>query len=139
MAEPYFDNKKQLERIKLHLIKGEILYSVLDLKGIGTGFLGITDRRVIFYDQAFLSKKKAVVSIPYKHIIAVASADEGLLIPTNDLSLVTAAGAYTFHFLGADKSHYAYTSILTLMLQKEETKVTIVQPDPSPTAPKTDG
>lgn len=119
MTEPYADNKKQLERIQKHLIKNEILYAVMDLKGIGTGFMGITDRRVIFYDQAFLAKKKAVVSIPYKHIIAVASTDEGILIPTNELSLITAAGNYTFQFLGPDKSHYAYQSILTIMLKQE--------------------
>jgi len=51
MTEPYTDNKKQLERIQKHLLKSETLYAVLDLKGIGSGFIGVTDKRVIFYDQ----------------------------------------------------------------------------------------
>lgn len=123
MTEPYTDNKKQLERIQKHIIKNEVLYAVLDLKGIGTGFIGITDKRVIFYDQGFLSKKKSIVSIPIEKITAVASADDGILIPTNELTLITPAGNFTFDFLGPDKSHYAYQLILTVILKptKQET------------------
>lgn len=116
-AQPYTDNKKQLDRIQKHLIKNETLYAVLDLKGVGTGFIGITDKRIIFYDQGFLTKKKSIVSIPIDKITAVSSADEGILIPTNELTLITPAGNFTFEFLGADKSHYAYQLILTVMLK----------------------
>lgn len=126
MNQPYTDNKKQLERIQKHILKNEILYAVLDLKGIGSGFIGVTDRRVIFYDQGFLSKKKSVISIPIEKIIAVASADDGILIPTNELTLITPAGNFNFEFMGADKSHYAYQLILTVLLkpQKQDTITT---------------
>jgi hypothetical protein len=46
----YFDNKGQHDRIVAYLIKGENLFAVYDCKGSGTGFVGITDQRVIFYD-----------------------------------------------------------------------------------------
>jgi len=128
MTEPYFDNKKQLERIQAHLIQNEILYAVIDLKGIGSGFLGISDRRVIFYDQAFLTKKKAVVSIPYKHIVGIAASDEGVLFKTSEITLMTSAGNYTFEFMGPQKAHYAYTCILTIVLRKEtQTQTEITQ------------
>jgi hypothetical protein len=72
MAQPIFDKKDQLERIVKYLIPGEDLYAVFDCKGGGTGFVGITDRRVIFYDQGILFKKKNIVSIPYNQVIGVA-------------------------------------------------------------------
>ena len=51
------------------------------MKGAGTGFLGITNKRIIYYDKAFLKNKKALVSIPYDRIASVASEDnKGFLI-----------------------------------------------------------
>jgi hypothetical protein len=58
MSQPYFDNKGQLDRIAAYCIPGEAIYAVFDCKGKGTGFVGITDRRVIFYDQGVFSNKK---------------------------------------------------------------------------------
>jgi len=80
------------------------------------GFVGITDRRVIFYDQGFVIKKKSMVSIPYNQIIGVASADEGLIFQTSEITLITAAGKFTFEFRGSDKAHNAYTYILQQIL-----------------------
>lgn len=111
-----FDNKSQLERIRAYLISGEKLYAVLDLKGSGTGFVGLTDRRLIFYDQGVLFKKKSMVSIPYNQIIGVASADEGMIFTTSEVSLITAAGKFTFEFRGSDKAHNAYVYIMTQIL-----------------------
>ena len=118
MAEPHFDDKKQLDRIVAYLIKSEALFAVYDCKGAGTGFVGITDRRVIFYDQSFMTKKKAMVSIPYNRVIGVASADEGVLFQTSEITLLTAAGNYTFQFRGADKAHAAYAYILNQILNQ---------------------
>ena len=75
------DKKDQLEKIEGVCLPDELIRAVFDLKGMGTGFLGITDKRIIFYDKAFLKKKKALVSIPHSHIAAVASEDrKGLII-----------------------------------------------------------
>ena len=66
-----FDNQKQYDRIKEYIITGESLKVVYDCKGGGTGFIGITDQRIIFYDQSFVTKKKSMVSIPYNRIIGI--------------------------------------------------------------------
>src|SRR5687767_72383 len=60
-----YDRKDQHDRIAAYIIPGEKLMAVYDLKGVGTGFVGISDRRVIFYDQGTFGKKRAMISIPY--------------------------------------------------------------------------
>ncbi len=114
--DPIFDNKGQLERIKAYLIPGENLYAVFDCKGGGTGFVGITDQRVIFYDQGFLIKKKSMVSIPYNQVVGVLSVDEGIVFQTSEIALITGAGKFSFEFRGGDKAHKAYAYIMSQIL-----------------------
>ncbi len=114
--DPKFDQKDQLARIQAYLIKGETLYAVYDCKGAGTGFVGITDQRIIFYDQGILAKKKTMVSIPYHQIIGVASADEGMIFKSSEISIITAAGRFEFEFRGADKAHDVYAYVMTQIL-----------------------
>jgi hypothetical protein len=117
MAEPSFDNADQLKRIQAYLVQGETLHAVWDCKGAGTGFVGITDQRLIFYDQGVLIKKKAMVSIPFNRVIGVASADTGgLVFKSTELALLTAAGRFEFEFRGADKAHWTYQFIMTQIL-----------------------
>lgn len=118
MAEVRYDNKRQLNRITAYLIPGETLRAVYDCKGGGTGFVGITDQRIIFYDQAFLRSKKAMVSIPYNRVIGVASEDEGVIFKTSTITLITSAGNYTFEFRGADKAHWTYGFIMNQILNQ---------------------
>jgi len=113
---PTYDNKAQLDRITPYIITGETLMAVYDCKGAGTGFVGVTDRRVIFYDQGVLVKKKSMVSIPYHQVIAVASADEGLIFQTSEIILITAAGKFSFEFRGAEKAHWVYRYVLNQIL-----------------------
>lgn len=115
---PYFDNQKQYDRIVGYMLKGENLFAVYDCKGSGTGFVGITDRRVIFYDQGVFAKKKTMISIPYNQVIGIASADEGILFQTSEITLITAAGRFSFEFRGADKAHAAYTYIMNQILSQ---------------------
>lgn len=117
-VQTYYDNKSQYERIKAYLIQGETLVAVLDCKGGGTGFVGLTDRRLIFYDQGVVLKKKAMVSIPYNQIVGVASADEGIIFQTSEVILITSAGRFAFEFRGADKAHKAYQYILGQILSQ---------------------
>lgn len=115
--EVQYDKKDQYERIKAYIIPGETLHAVFDCKGGGTGFVGITDRRVIFYDQAVLLKKKNMVSVPYDRVTCVASADEGIMFKTSEITLITAAGRFAFQFRGADKAHWAYEFIMSQILK----------------------
>lgn len=117
-VKPMYDNQGQFNRVAAYVIPGETLHAVFDCKGAGTGFVGITDQRLIFYDQATLTKKKSMVSIPYHQVIGVASADEGVIFQTSEIVLITAAGRFSFEFRGADKAHWAYRFILFQILNQ---------------------
>jgi len=115
-----FDKQEQLDKIWDWIVEGETLYAVYDCKGTGTGFVGITDRRLIFYDKRFLGKKKAMVSVPYSQIAAISSEDKSNLLTgrgffsSSNIGVHTTGNAYyEFEFRGADKAHEAYQFILT--------------------------
>ena len=113
-----FDKRDQFDRIFAYVIPGETLQAVYDCKGAGTGFVGITDQRIIFFDQSMVLKKKAMISIPYHQIIGVASADSGVIFQTSDITLITAAGKFEFEFRGAEKAHWAYKYIMNQILNQ---------------------
>jgi hypothetical protein len=120
-ADVEFDQKSQLDQIVPWLLPDERLYAVYDCKGAGTGFVGITNKRLIFYDRAFMLKRKALVSVPYSKIHAVGSVDEGrgLFGATSELVVKAGADAYEFEFRGGDKAQKAYRLIMTEILQAE--------------------
>ena len=119
MSDVRYDIKDQYTRIKNYIIPGETLHAVFDCKGAGTGFVGISDQRVIFYDQGFLVKKKSMVSVPYHQVIALASADEGgMIFKTSELTLITGAGKFSFEFKGSEKAHWAYNFIMNQILNQ---------------------
>jgi hypothetical protein len=117
--EVQFDKKEQLQKIEAALLAGETVEAVFDMKGGGTGFIGITSHRVIIYDKAFLRKTKAVVSIPYSRILTVAAQDESGLFTgrgffsSSQIYLTTSHSSYEFEFRGAEKAHAAHDLILT--------------------------
>ena len=90
------------------------------MKGGGTGFIGITDLRLVFYDQSFVSRQKAMVSLPYTKITAVGSEDSGgVLFRSGTLFVVAGSREWSFEFRGQDKAHKAYNLIMTNLLQTE--------------------
>ena len=118
------DKKEQLEKIENICLPGETIRAVFDMKGVGTGFLGITDKRIIYYDKAFLKSKKALVSIPYGRIASVASEDhKGFLIRkgffVSDILTINTIGLEpkTFEFRGGDKAHQAHNIIMEYLLE----------------------
>lgn len=120
-ADIEHDNKGQLDRIQGMVLEGEKLYAVFDLKGGGTGFVGITDLRLIFMDQGFIRKKKSLVSLPYSQITVVASEDSGgILFSTSNLVVVAGAREFEFEFRSSDKAHRAYELIMRNLLQGEK-------------------
>ncbi len=116
-----FDQQGQVDQIVPWLLENELLYAVYDCKGAGTGFVGITNKRLIFYDRAFLLKRKAFVSVPYSKITAVGSIDEGrgLFGATSELVVKSGVEQYHFEFRGGDKAQRAYRLIMTEVLQIE--------------------
>lgn len=118
MADTIYDDKSQLNRIQQYIIPGETLAAVYDMKGGGTGFVGVTDQRIIFYDQGRLTKKKSMVSIPYNQIVAVASADEGAFFKTSEVTIITGAGQFSFEFRGSEKAHWTYSYVMNQILNQ---------------------
>lgn len=124
MVEPIYDHREQLNKIQALAVPNEIIYAVFDLKGSGTGFVGITDRRLIFMDQAFLGRKKAVVSLPYTKITMIAAEDSGNILlgsvfGSSQLTIVAGDRDWDFDFRSNDKAHRAYTLIMQNLLQAE--------------------
>ncbi len=77
----------------------------------------------MFYDKAFLGKRKALTSIPFNKITAVSSVDEGrgLFGATSELVIKTGSEAFEFEFRGGDKAQRAYMLIVFELLQNEPT------------------
>lgn len=121
MAEyPIYDKKDQFQRIQQYCLPNEKLYAVFDMKGGGTGFVGITDLRLIFFDQSFIRKQKAMVSVPFTKVTMVASEDSGGLIFGTSKLLVRAGDMnWEFEFRSNDKAHHAYRLIMHNLLQSE--------------------
>ena len=118
------DKKEQLEKVESVCLEYETILAVFDLKGAGTGFLGLTDKRVIYYDKEFLKSRKALVSIPYTRIASVASEDnKGFLIKkgffVSDILVISPTGQEpkTFEFRGGDKAHIAHNIIMEHLLK----------------------
>ena len=118
------DKKEQLEKIEGICLPDETIQAVFDLKGAGTGFLGITDKRIVYYDKAFLKSRKALVSIPYSRIASVASEDsKGFIIKkgffVSDTLIISPTGLEpkTFEFRGGDKAHKAHDAIMRHLLE----------------------
>ena len=122
-GDMYVDKKDQLEKIEAVCLPDELIRAVFDLKGRGTGFLGVTDKRIIYFDKEWLKNKKALVSIPFSRISAVASEDnKGFFITkgffVSDTLAITIAGegVKTFEFRGGDKAHRAHMIIMEHLL-----------------------
>ena len=118
-ADAEIDNKGQFEQIEPWLLDHERLYAVYDLKGAGTGFLAITNKRLLFYDKEFGRKRKALTSVPFNKITSVSSVDEGGIFRSTSELAIQAGKEYEFEFRGGDKAQRAYRFIMQELLQHE--------------------
>ena len=117
-AEVIYDKREQLQQIKDYLLPGEQLYAVFDLKGAGTGYLGITDRRIVFMDRSFIRKRKSIVTIPYNRITALGCGDEeGVVFKSSELTIIAASHEFEYEFRGIDKARKAYELIASNICQ----------------------
>jgi hypothetical protein len=118
---PVYDRKEQLDQVVSGLIEGEQVYAVYDAVGAGTGFLGITNFRVILQDKSFAGKKVAITSIPYNRITSVSVLSDkswtGSFFSTSSIALSTSHSAHQVEFRGSDKAHHAHNLILWYLVQ----------------------
>lgn len=116
-----FDKREQLQKLEGVLLEGEQVLACLDMKGGGTGFLGLTDKRVVVYDKSFLAKMKAMVSLPYREIVTIAAEDSDRMgrgfFGSSVLTITAQNGqSYTFEFRSSEKAHAAHTMLLERIL-----------------------
>jgi hypothetical protein len=106
-----FDKKDQAARVAGMMLPGENLFLVFDCKGRGSGFVGVSDRRVIVRDDGH--RKKSLVSIPLQHIHAVGvDSQKGWVRGGSLLTLAAGDDEWELNFNGADKAQRAYQRIM---------------------------
>lgn len=119
--EPVYDSRSQLQQVQEGLLDGEIVYAVYDAIGAGTGFIGITDRRVILQDKSYVGKKVAITSIPYGRITSVSVVSDrtwtGNFFSTSTIAIETSHGSHEVAFRGNEKAHHAHNLILWHMVR----------------------
>jgi PH (Pleckstrin Homology) domain-containing protein len=116
MTEPVYDNKGQFKQIESGLLDGEQIIAVYDAVGVGTGFIGLTTRRVIIQDKSFMGKRFAITSIPYSKISSVSVVSNksfaGQYFSTGNIAITVGTHVYEVEFRGSDKTHHVHNVIL---------------------------
>jgi len=116
MAEPVFDRREQLELVQDGLLDGEEVLAVYDCIGAGTGFVGLTTKRVILQDKSFVGKRVALTSVPYRHVRSISVVSNksfaGKFVSSSSLAIDTGGTVHEADFRGEDKAHQAHHLIL---------------------------
>ena len=119
--EVVFDFAQQRDAVAAGLLPGERLVAVLDASGTGTGFLGLTDSRVLLQDRSLVGGKTTLVSVPYSRVTSVglvSDSNVGIEALSSSTIAITLSGAvHQVSFRGADKARYAHDTILWHVLQ----------------------
>ncbi len=121
MSTPAFDKQEQLQKIQSGLLQGEQIIAVYDAKGAGTGFIGITDKRVVLQDNSFVGKKVALTSLPYNRISSVSFVSDksmlGKFASSSAIAVTVGAHSHEVEFRGEDKAKHCHDAILWHMMQ----------------------
>lgn len=115
-GEPIFDKSEQLQQVQQDLLPGEVVVLVYDCTGVGTGFVGLTNLRVVLQDRSFVGKRVAVTSIPYGNIRSVSLLSNkswaGEFFSSSSVALTAGPDTYEAEFRGTDKAHRVHAVIL---------------------------
>ena len=116
MSDVIYDNKGQLQQIESGLLEGEQIIAVYDAVGVGTGFIGLTDRRVIVQDTSFVGKKVALTSIPYARITSISVVSDrswgGAFFSSSAIAIHVGTHTYEVEFRGDQKAHHVHNVVL---------------------------
>lgn len=116
-VETTFDRHNPLNQVKMWLLPAEELVAVFDCKGTTTGFVAITDQRILFYDKGITRKKKALTSVPFSRVTSVSSIDQGgVLRVSNELTIKVANEEFEFVFQRSDTAQRVYQLIMEGLL-----------------------
>jgi len=121
-SEIVYDRKEQLEQVRSGLLQGETVLAVYDAIGTGTGFLGLTDKRVIVQDKSFVGRRVALTSIPYSKITSVSVVSNkswaGSFFSSGSIAINVGTHSYEVEFRGHEKSHHVHNVILHYITQR---------------------
>jgi hypothetical protein len=117
------DRPDQLQQVQSGLLQGETLYCVYDDKGIGTGYVALTDLRVIFQNKSLLPEfpahhnKTAIISVPYSQIASVSILFDkswlGSWFSSSVLHINTTGGRnYVCQLRATDRARHLHDTIL---------------------------
>jgi hypothetical protein len=117
MTDVTYDNKGQLEQVQSGLLEGEQIIAVYDAIGAGTGFIGLTSRRIIIQDQSYVGKRFAITSIPYSKVSSVSVVSNkswaGQFFSSGTIAIAVGTSTYEVEFRGSDKAHHVHNLILS--------------------------
>lgn len=92
------------------------MIAVYDGKGAATGFIGLTNRRVVLQDNSFVGKKVAITSIPYSTVNAVSFVSDksmlGKFASSSSIALSVGGQTYEVEFRGEEKAKHAHDVVL---------------------------
>jgi hypothetical protein len=121
VTQPAFDKQDQYDRIAAGLLPGERILAVYDAIGAGTGFIGVTDRRIVLQDNSFVGKKVALTSVPYSRVNAVSFVSNksmlGKFASTSSIAVSAGGQTYEVDFRGDDKAKFVHDTVLSHMLE----------------------
>lgn len=116
MNEVPHDRPDQLEKVRAGLLSGEVLKVVFDCIGVGTGFVGLTDKRVVLQDNSFVGKKQAITSLPLRTIQSVSFVSDrsvfGQYLSSSTVAISVGGLTRTATFRGEEKARFIHDSIL---------------------------
>jgi hypothetical protein len=116
MADVTYDHKDQLKQIQSGLLDGEEIIAVYDAVGAGTGFIGLTNRRVIVQDTSFVGKRVAITSVPYSKVTSISVVSNkswaGAFFSTGTIAINVGTHTYEVEFRGHQKAHHVHNVIM---------------------------
>lgn len=119
--EPIYDKPDQFEQIQSGLMEGEQIIAVYDATGTGTGFLSVTDKRVIIQDKSFAGKKMAITSIPYSRITSISAVSNkswaGSFFSSGSIAINVGTKTYEVDFRGQEKGQHVHNVVLFYISQ----------------------
>jgi hypothetical protein len=116
VSSAVFDKRDQHDQVASGLLEGESIIAVYDAVGVGTGFIGLTDRRVILQDKSFAGKRVAITSIPYARVSAVSVVSNkswaGNFFSSGTIAIHVGTHVHEVELRGADKTQHVHNVIL---------------------------
>jgi len=114
---PVFDEQDQLDKMEVGLLEGETVIAVYD--GGDTGFIGLTDRRVVVQDNTFDGGRSALTSLPYRRIDAVSfvsdTSESGKFTFSPSVGISAGSKVYEIRLSNQDKARHVHEVVLRSM------------------------